>query len=49
MLAEKVNRALAGLQGDAFGHQKMALESTLRPYSDGRQPQAGRDFGEGLG
>ncbi len=35
MLAENVNRALAGLQGKAFGHQKMALESTLRLHNDG--------------
>jgi len=35
MLAEIVNRALAWLQGKAFGHQKMALESTLRLHNDG--------------
>jgi len=35
MLAEKVNRAAAGLQGTAYGHQKVALESTLRLHNDG--------------
>ena len=35
MLAENVNRASAGLQGEALGHQKMALESTLRLHDDG--------------
>ena len=35
MLAENVDRALAGLQGKAFGHKKMALESTLRLHNDG--------------
>jgi hypothetical protein len=35
MLAQDVNRALAGLQGTAFGHPKMALESTLRLHNDG--------------
>src|ERR1700730_8319397 len=39
MLAENVNRALAGLQGKAFGHQKMVLESTLRLHSDGAARQ----------
>ena len=44
MLAENVNRALAGLQGKAFGHQKMALESTLRLHNGGaaRRVSAGR-------
>ena len=36
MLEENVNRALAGLQGKAFGHQKMALESRLRQHNDVR-------------
>jgi hypothetical protein len=35
MLVENVNRALAGLQGKAFGHQKMAVESTLPPHNEG--------------
>ena len=35
MLAENVNRALAGLQGKAVGHHKIALESTLRLHNDG--------------
>jgi hypothetical protein len=35
MLAENVNRDLAGLQGKEFGHQKMALEATLRLHNDG--------------
>ena len=35
MLAENVNRALAGLQGKAFGHHKIALESTLPQHNDG--------------
>jgi hypothetical protein len=35
MLAEKVNRALAGLQGTAFAHQKVGLESKLRLHNDG--------------
>jgi hypothetical protein len=47
MLAENVNRALAGLQGKAFGHQKMALESTLRLHNDGaaRRVSAGIESG----
>jgi hypothetical protein len=47
MLAENVNRALAGLQGKAFGHQKMALESTLRLHNDGaaRRVSAGTESG----
>jgi hypothetical protein len=36
MLAEIVNRALAWLQGKAFGHQKMALESTVPPENSER-------------
>jgi hypothetical protein len=32
MLAEDVNRVLAELQEKAFGHQKMALDSTLPPH-----------------
>jgi uncharacterized protein (DUF433 family) len=36
MLEENVIRALAGLQGKAFGHQKMALESRLRLHNDVR-------------
>jgi len=36
MLEENVNRALAGLQGKAFGHQKMVLESRLRLHNDVR-------------
>jgi hypothetical protein len=41
MLAENVNRALAGL------HQKMALESTLRLHNDGaaRRVSAGIESG----
>jgi hypothetical protein len=35
MLAEDVNRVLAELQEKAFGHQKMALDSTLPPHNDG--------------
>src|SRR5437773_10817212 len=35
MLAEKVNCALVGLQGEALGHQRIALESTLRLHNDG--------------
>jgi hypothetical protein len=35
MLAEDMNRPRAGLQAKAFGHQKMALESTLPPHNDG--------------
>ena len=47
MLAEIVNRALAWLQGKAFGHQKMALESTLRLHNDGaaRRVSAGIESG----
>ncbi len=47
MLAENVNRALAGLEGKAFGHQKMALESTLRLHNDGaaRRVSAGIESG----
>jgi hypothetical protein len=47
MLAEKLDRALAGLQGKAFGHQKMALESTLRLHNDGaaRRVSAGIESG----
>jgi uncharacterized protein (DUF433 family) len=36
MLAENVSRALAGLQGKTFGHQKMALESRLRLHNEVR-------------
>jgi hypothetical protein len=45
MLAEKVNRASAGLQGKAVGHHKMALESTLRLHNDGaaRRVSAGTE------
>jgi hypothetical protein len=47
MLAENVDRALAGLQGKAFGHKKMALESTLRLHNDGaaRRVSAGIESG----
>jgi len=47
MLAEIANRALAWLQGKAFGHQKMALESTLRLHNDGaaRRVSAGIESG----
>ena len=47
MLAENLNRALVGLQGKAFGHQKMALESTLRLLNDGaaRRVSAGIESG----
>jgi hypothetical protein len=47
MLAENVNRALAGLQGKALGHQKMALESTLRLHNDvaARRVSAGNESG----
>ena len=46
MLAENVNRALAGLPGKAFGHQKLALESTLRRFQVfvPSLPNFGREF-----
>ena len=34
MLGQDVNRALVGLQGEAFGHQKIGLASTLRLHND---------------
>jgi hypothetical protein len=34
MLAEKVNCASVGLQGEAFDHQKIALQSTLVSRAD---------------
>jgi hypothetical protein len=48
MLAEKVNRALAGLQGKAFGHQKAALESTLRLHNDGAARRVSERIESGL-
>ena len=47
MLAEKVKYALVGLQAEAFGHQKIALESTLRLHNDGatRRVSAGIESG----
>src|SRR5712671_3698577 len=48
MLAEIVNRALAWLQGKAFGHQKMALESTLRLHNDGAARRVSTGIESGL-
>jgi hypothetical protein len=48
MLAENVNRALAGLQGKVFGHQKMALESTLRLHNDGAGRRVSAEIESGL-
>ena len=48
MLAENVNRALAGLQGKPLGHQKMAHESTLRLHNDGAARRVATGIESGL-
>jgi len=48
MLAEKVNCALVGLQGEALGHQKIALESTLRLHNDGAARRVATGIESGL-
>jgi hypothetical protein len=47
MLTEKVTCALVGSQGDAFDHQKIALQYTLRLHNDGaaRRVSAGIESG----
>jgi len=48
MLAEKVNCALVGLQGEALGHQRIALESTLRLHNDGAARRVATGIESGL-